>query len=153
MRPRWLVIGLVVSLALNLFLIGAGAGIIALGSRLARENGGERVAALFWATQKLPRTDRRQIRAMLTNTRQQVRADADRSLALRMAAWSALADPRPDTAAIEQQLAQSRQIDVATRAVVEHKVTAYVAAMPPADRAIVAAGMQRALSKRSTPPH
>jgi uncharacterized membrane protein len=152
MRPRWLVIGLIVSVALNLFLIGAGAGIIALGSRMARENTGERVAALFWATQDLPQPDRRQMRLTLAALRKQVSADTDRSVALRVAAWSALADPKPDTAAIEQKLAQSRQIDVATRALVEQKIIAYVAAMPPSDRAIVAAGMQKALVPQPAPP-
>jgi len=40
MGSRWLIVGLVVSVALNLFLVGAGAGIVALGLRLAQANGG-----------------------------------------------------------------------------------------------------------------
>ena len=55
MRPRWLIVGLVVSIALNLFLVGAGAGLLALGLRLARENAGARPAAFFWATAGMSR--------------------------------------------------------------------------------------------------
>ena len=38
MRPPWLVIGLVASVVLNLFLIGAGAGVFALATRMAHES-------------------------------------------------------------------------------------------------------------------
>ena len=151
MRPRWLVIGLIVSVVLNLFLIGAAAGVVALGSRMAQENAAARPAALYWATQGLPQPDRRQMRQMLVGVRDAVRPDAQRSLALRAAAWSAIADPKPDAAAIEQALAQSRQIDIGVRTQVENKIVAYAVGMPPADRTIFAAGMRRALAPSSPP--
>ena len=147
MQPRWLVVGLIASLALNLFLVGVGAGLWAVGARLAQANGA-RPAALFWATQSLPQPDRRQMRQMLKGVRAQVKPDSSRSLALRAAAWGALADPKPDAAAIKQQLTQSRQIDIGVRATVEEKLVDYAAALPPADRAIFAAAMKRQL----TPP-
>jgi uncharacterized membrane protein len=147
MRPRWLVIGLVASLALNLFLIGAGAGVVALGMRMAREPGTGRPAAgaLFWATEGLPQPGRRAMRQMLRDLRDQAKGDTDRSLALRAAAWSALADPSPDVAAIDQQLAQSRQTDIAVRTRAEQQIVDYAAHLPPADRTIFAAGMRRVL--------
>jgi uncharacterized membrane protein len=151
MRPRWLVIGLIVSVVLNLFLIGAAAGVIALGTRMARENTSARPAALYWATQGLPQPDRRQMRQMLVGMRNAARPDAERSLALRVAAWGRIADPKPDAAAIEQTLAQSRQIDIATRTQVEDRIVAYAIGMPAGDRTILAAGMRRALSPSSPP--
>jgi uncharacterized membrane protein len=151
MRPRWLVIGLIASGLLNLFLIGAAAGVIALGTRMARENSSARPAALYWATQGLPQPDRRQMRQMMAGVRDAVRPDAERSLGLRATAWSAIADPKPDAAAIEQKLAQSRQIDIGVRTQVEDRIVAYAAGMPPADRTIFAAGMRRALAPSSPP--
>jgi uncharacterized membrane protein len=147
MRPRWLVIGLVASLALNLFLIGTGAGVVALGMRMAREPGTGRPAAgaLFWATEGLPQPDRRAMRQMLRGLRDQAKGDTDRSRALRVAAWSALAEPTPDVGAIDQKLAQSRQTDIAVRSRAEQQIVDYAARLPPADRAIFAAGMRRVL--------
>jgi uncharacterized membrane protein len=148
MRPPWLTLALIASLALNLFLVGAGVGLFAFGAQLAQSNPGGRPAALFWATQALPQPDRRQMRQMLKGVRAEVRPDAARSLALRAVAWAALANPKPDTAAIKQQLAQSRQVDIAVRTTVEEKLVDYTAALPPADRTLFAAGMKRQL----TPP-
>jgi uncharacterized membrane protein len=144
MRRPWLVIGLVVSLALNLFLVGAAAGIVALGSRLAKE-GARPAAALFWATQDLPEPQRRDMRLMLRATRNTVLADTNRSLALRSQAWAALADPTPDVAAIKDKLSQSRQIDIAVRTTVEEKIVDYAAQLSPANRALFSAGMRRGL--------
>lgn len=150
MRPRWLVIGLVASLALNLFLIGAGAGVIALGARIARETTPARqVGALFWASEGLAQPARRNMRLMFHDVREQVKPDADRSLALRATAWSALGDANPDAAAIEQKLAQSRQIDIGVRTRVEQAIVGYVAKMPASDRKVFADGMRRLLTPRT----
>jgi uncharacterized membrane protein len=149
MRPRWLVIGLVASLALNLFLIGAGAGVIALGVRMAKAQPPRPVGALFWATEGLPQPDRRAMRMMLRDLREQVKGDTDRSAALRIDAWNGLAAPTPDTAAINQKLAESRQIDIAVRARVEQSLVDYAVRLPPADRAILAAGMRQVLAPRT----
>ena len=145
MRPRWLLVALVASLVLNLFLIGAGAGVFALGMRMARQAEPAR-GALFWATQGLPQPDRRAMRMMLRDERDAVKPDTDRSLAMRVAAWAGLADPKPDVAAINQKLAASRQIDIAVRARVEQRIVDYAAHMSPADRTIFAAGMRQVLS-------
>ena len=147
MRSRWLVIGLVASLALNLFLIGTGAGVVALGMRMAHEPGTGHPAAgaLFWATEGLPQPDRRAMRQMLRGLRDEAKGDTDRSLALRVAAWSALADPTPDVAAIDQKLAESRQTDIAVRTRAEQQIVDYAAHLPPADRTIFAAGMRRGM--------
>jgi uncharacterized membrane protein len=153
MRGRWLTIGLTLSVALNLFLIGAGAGVIALGVRMARETpaGAPRPAGLLLATEALPQPARRNIRLMMRDVRDEVKADSDRSLALRRDAWGALADPKPDPAAIEQKLAQSRQIDIGVRTRVEQRIIDYAVKMPPADRATLAAGMRRVLTPRRPP--
>jgi uncharacterized membrane protein len=146
MRARWLVVGLVISLVLNLFLVGAGAGILGLGLRMARENAGARPAALFWATQAMSQPARHDTRRMLLSLRDQVRPDVQQSRALRGQAWSALGAATPDPAAIKQTLAQSRQIDLAVRTRVEEAIVDRVAALPRPDRAAYAAGMSRELA-------
>jgi len=152
MRPRWLIIGLVASLVLNLFLIGAGAGVIALGTRMAGQSTPPRqIGALFWATDGLPQPDRRNMRQMFRDLRDEVKADTDRSRALRIAAWGAIADPKPDTAAINQKLAESRQIDIGVRTRVEQRIVDYAAHMPQADRTTFAAGMRHVLAPRPSP--
>ena len=146
MRPRWLIVCLVVSVALNLFLVGAGAGIVALGLRLAQTNGGARPAALFWAAESMSQPARREFRQGLIGLRRQIQPDVDHSRAVRSQAWGSLAAAKPDPAAIKQGLAQGRQIDLAVRTKVEEQVVDQIAALPPADRAAYAAGMQRALT-------
>jgi uncharacterized membrane protein len=151
MRSRWLTLGLIASLALNLFVIGAGAGVWAFAAGLARQNPGARPGALFWATEGLPQPDRRQMRQMLKDVRDAAKPAAVQSLALRAAAWGALADAKPDAAAIKQQLARGRQIDLAIRTDAEAKIVDYATRLPPTDRALFAAGMQRQLTPPAKP--
>jgi uncharacterized membrane protein len=147
MRPPWLlIVGLLVSVALNLFLVGAGAGIVALGLRIANDSGA-RPGAFLWATQAMSQPARGEVRRGLAGLRDQVHADVERSRALRIQGWDGLAAAKPDAAAIKQALAQSRQLDLATRTKVEEHVVDQVAALPPADRAAYAAGMRRALAQ------
>jgi uncharacterized membrane protein len=146
MGRSWLVGGLIASVTLNLFLIGAAAGVIALGRSMARENAGVRPGALMIATAGLPQPDRRDFRQMLRQLRAGVIIDVGRSRTARIDAWSALGDPKPDPAAIKAKLALSRQIDTGVRATVEEKLVDYVERLPAADRADFAAGMRRALA-------
>ena len=146
MRPRWIIVGLVASIALNLFLIGAGAGVIALGLRMARENPSARPAVFFWATDAMSQPARRDTRRMLLGLRDTVRPDVERSRALRIQAWNGLAAAAPDVAAIKQSLAQSRQIDAGLREKVEDQIVDYVAQRQLADRAAYASGIVHRLA-------
>ena len=153
MNGRWLVIGLIASVALNLFLIGAGAGVIALGMRMARESPptAGRPGALMWVTGALPQPQRRDMRLILRDVRDATKSDAERSRALRISAWSALEDPSPDAAAIEQKLAQSRQIDVGVRTQLEQRLVAYAVRMPASERKTFAGAMRRVLTPQAQP--
>ena len=146
MRGRWLTVGLIVSVTLNLFLIGAGGGVLWLGMRMARENAVMRAGALVRASRDLPQPDRRNMRLMLRQAWLAVKAPAEQSRALRLDAWGSIADPAATAAQIKQKLAQSRQLDLADRTTVEEKVVDYALALPPADRKIFADGMLRVLT-------
>jgi uncharacterized membrane protein len=147
MRPRWLIVGLVASLALNLFLLGAAAGIVALGARMAHGGAGQRAGLFVRATRDLPEPAGHDMRVMLRDAWLQVRPVADQSRQLRRDAWTALADPKPDPAAIKLKLAQSRQLDASARAAGEERLVDYVLTLPPADRAAFVNGMRRALAQ------
>lgn len=154
MRGRWLTIGLIASVTLNLFLIGAGLGVVWIGMRLAHENAVARSGALVRAIRDLPQPDRRKMRLMLRQAWLEVKGPSDQSRALRLDAWGSIADPSADPAQIKQKLAESCQLDVADRTIVEEKVVDYALALPPADRRIFAAGMLRVLTppKAAVPP-
>ncbi|MFI4935102.1 MAG: periplasmic heavy metal sensor [Caulobacterales bacterium] len=152
MRGRWLVISLIVSVALNLFLIGAAAGVVALGMQMGRQNAGARPGALVRATRDMPMPDRRNMRLMLRQAWIEERPSAQQSLALRLDAWGAVADPKADPAAIKAKLAQARQLDQTARTSVEERVVDYALSLPPADRAIFAAGMRRVLTQSPNAP-
>jgi uncharacterized membrane protein len=147
MQSRWLVIGLIVSLAVNLFLVGAAAGIITLGVRMAHQNALVRPGALVRATRDLPQPSRRQFRMMLGDEWRSAVPDLERSRMLRTNAWAAVGDAKPDAAAIKAGLAQSRQIDLDQWTKVEERVVDYVLALPQSDRTIFAQGMRRALAQ------
>jgi len=151
MRGRWLLIGLIVSLTLNVFLIGAAAGVVALGQRMASQTGVARPGVLVRATAGLPQPDRRNIRLLLRDAWAGVRPDVARSRALSLEAWTSLADPNADALVIRLKLAQSRQLDIAARAQVEQAFLDAALRLPPADRAIIADGLRRALPPEPPP--
>ena len=149
MRGRWLIIGLIASVALNLFLIGAGGGRGRPGhAHGASERRGARPGVLVRATRNLPQPDRRNMRQMLRQAWLEVRPATEQSRALKLDAWRAIADPKADVTTIKAKLAQSRQLDIADRAKAEEELVDYALTLPPADRQIFANGMLRVL----TPP-
>src|SRR5215469_8858251 len=146
MRVSWVAIGLVVSLAVNLFLIGAAAGVIALGVRMAHDNARPRPGVFGRALGDLPESQRSAMRQMLRDAWGQARGSVQQSRRLRLDAWGALGEAKPDPAVIKRELAQSRQLDSAARSSVEEKVVDYVLTLAPDDRARFAAGMRRVLT-------
>ena len=146
MRSRWLVIGLVASAALNLFLIGAAAGVIALGLSMARQGALPRPGLLVRATQGLPQLERRALRMQIVDAWRQARPDLEQSRQARAQAWAEVAGPKPDAAAIKAELAQSRQIDTTIRARVEERFVDRALTLPAGDRAALAKGMREALA-------
>jgi len=152
MGSRWLMGGLIASLVLNLFLVGAAVGVIVMGRSMAVANAGARPGALFEATATLPQPDRHDFRGMLRQARQAVMPDVNRSRQLRVEAWTSLGDATADASGIKSRLAQSRQLDAGVRAKLEEKIVDYVMRLPMSDRTAFAAGMRRALAPPATSP-
>jgi uncharacterized membrane protein len=131
MRDRGLVIALIVSLALNLFLISAGAS-----AYLFVRHAPAAVAAvgLRRAVTALSQPDRKAFVALLRSNGRQVRPDNRRARALRDQAWSGLADGSESADVIKRQLADARAINQASRSTVEDAVVDFGLALDPAGR-------------------
>ena len=140
MNDRWKV-ALAVSLAVNLFLAGAGVGVIVIGARLVgerqdlRRGGGEgqRMAAAF---QALP-PDRRQ--ALRDIMRSQALDSAEDLRAARQARQDAIrlmtVEPY-DANAVAAALTKARDADGRARARVDATLAARLAGLSPQERAV-----------------
>ena len=147
MRSAWLIVALLISAGVNMFLIGAAVGvtILVVANNAKNHQDAPKPGPLIVASQGLPQAERQDLRQMLSEVRRQARPDTDQSLQLRLQAWGALADPKPDVTAIKQQLTQSRQLDVGVRTKVEEALVDFVAGLNPQDRATFAVAMRRVL--------
>ena len=132
MRDRGLLIALLVSVALNFFLIAAGASIYLSGAPAVAAK--TQNPGLRRATAALPEADRKPFVAMLRADGAKVKPENRRARALREQAWSALASGSESGDAIKRQLAEARSINQSSRTLVENAVVDYGLALDPAGR-------------------
>jgi uncharacterized membrane protein len=137
MSPRTLKILCAVSVLLNMFLIGGGIGGLAwLHSRPA-------VAGLRAAGGDLPRQQRKAFRSAVRDARLEMRPTALEGRQARAEATTLLRAPTLDQGALNAALARVRASDIAIRTHVEERIVAVAGTFSPADRAILADGMQK----------
>jgi len=160
MTARWVKIALIVSAALNLFLVAAGATLIALNMNRVRHRLPQRPTLRAAALSLAP--DRRTRFITLLRTEGEGVQGANRQArALRAAAWESLATPRFDPLIAKADLARARALNQASRATVEDGVLDFAAALPAAERARFGAAMRRpaagqnhaASYEKGTPSH
>lgn len=158
MKPRRLLIALVVSLAVNLFL----AGLIIGGAVVARRVAEWRPAVaaaqartpLWRAADDLPFAQRRAFRQMFRQAGQDTRDLMQQSRALRREAIEAMEQPDYDAAAAIQKMNRARQLDGQARSEVEARILKFSATLTPAERDLLAQGLRRAMAGqlREPPP-
>jgi uncharacterized membrane protein len=140
MRP-WLIGGLIVSAALNLFLIGAAAGILTMGAHLAHQRPpgrpGPGGGQLWRASRVLPPAEAQAFRQALRAQAQAVRPLAEAGPRAREQAWLSGAAERFDAAATKAALARARSADMQTRQRLEEAVVDIAGALPPDQRRAV----------------
>jgi uncharacterized membrane protein len=141
MRRSGLLIALIVSLALNLFLISAAATAYVFTRHAPATAVG---VGLKRAVTALDQPDRKAFVALLRSNGKRVRPDNRRARALRDQAWSGLADGSETADVIKRQLADARAINQASRSMVEDAVVDFGLALDPAGR--------RALGQALRPP-
>lgn len=143
MRPRTLVILLVVSAALNLFLVGAVVGglVVAARAPAAGAMAGPRGGPLWTAGEALPPDQRRAFRRALRAEAPEARRRLQEARRLRREAWAELARPDFDRAAAEQALARARALELSTRTALESRLLTFAADLPPDQRRRLAEGL------------
>jgi uncharacterized membrane protein len=148
MGGRWNVIALIGSVALNVFLIGAAAGVIALGARMALERPRP---VLRRAAMSLAAPYRQAFLVTLRDRGQSVRAPVLAARVLRRSVWASLSAASFDPAAAKSQLRQARLMDANSRGMVEDGVIDFAAALPPGERVKLGAALVRSMPGAQSP--
>jgi len=144
MSRRTLAVILFISLAVNVFLIGAVVGGLVVGQRVHHQRpammarGGQ---PLWAAANELPPEQRRAYRRLLRGEAGEVRAGMLAVQAARAEAWRGLAAEPFDAAAAKRKLDMARVQETQVRAGVESRIIDFAAGLPPAERARLAAGL------------
>ena len=144
---------LIVSLALNLFLVGTIVGGLVVGQRLRIHRAPPVVAgpALWAAGRELPPDLRAAYREVLRgeggDSRRQLRAARE----ARTEAWKGLAKEPFDAEAVRRQLATARAQDSQARGALEDRIVAFADTLSPEDRARFVEGLARR-GRQGPPP-
>jgi uncharacterized membrane protein len=152
MSARSIRILLILSLTLNVFVVGALAGGAYMWRRAEQAEpsstamvGGGR---LRLAGEKLSPEHRRPFRQALREARRASAVLIEQSRQGRAEAARLLTQPVVDQGAVRAALARARAADFALRARLEERVVAFAATLPPEERAVLAEGLERRASRR-----
>jgi uncharacterized membrane protein len=154
-KPRGLIIALVISVALNLFLGGLIVGGSVVARRLAELQpppaAGQRLP-LWRAADELPPPKRRAYRQMFRQAAMETREPVLQSRALRRDAIAALESPTYDAEAVVTAMGKARAKDMEARSEVEARIMRFAATLTPEERKVLAAGLRRALAGQLRDP-
>ena len=149
MKPRGLIIALVVSVAFNLFLAGLIVGGAVVARRVAEarpvEAAGQNRAPLWRAGDELPQPKRRAFRQMFRQAGLETRDAVGQARAIRREAIASMEAPDYDAAVALEKLNRARQLDGQARSQVEAKILAFAATLTPDERERLAQGLRRAM--------
>ena len=143
MTPRALGVALFVSLAFNLFLVGAIVGGFVIGHRLHAVVMAPHPPAhpLWTAADSLPPAHRQAFQALLRDQGMTVAIQIHQARRDRRDAWAGLMAEPFDAAAISKRLADARALELQARGGVEDKIVAFAATLPAVERARLADGL------------
>lgn len=151
MSNRALRILLIVSLVLNVFVIGGLAGAAISWQRVDAQRplvGVGRPARLRQAAEALSPENRRMVRQSVRAAAYALRPEAARARGARREAARLLVQPAFDRAAFEAALARARAADVAIRTRLEGAMIDAAAQLPRSEREALAAGLDRSGAMR-----
>jgi uncharacterized membrane protein len=153
---RGVLIGLVVSVALNLFLVGLGVGAWMLGPRLMPPapvvvQGQGRPALPLWALgRSLSPAHRPAFNAVLRKSLLATVGDIREARKIKREAFDAMGGDSFDAAQVSAQLARARALEFGARERVENDVMAFTATLPAEERANLAEAMRAAMNQQIT---
>jgi uncharacterized membrane protein len=150
---RTLIILLFVSLALNLFIVGAIAGGFVFGERFHHRRppqfrGGP---PMFAAGASLPDAERGPFLDALRSATDDAKPKIDQARALRRDAWLKLGGDSVDAKGIDASLDQARALEGQARADVEHKIVDFAAHLPAAERGPLSQALAHPMPHRGGP--
>lgn len=157
MKPGGLIIGLIVSVALNLFLAGLIVGGVVVARRAAELRppaAAQNRVPLWRAGDELPQPKRRAFRQMFRQAGLDTRDDIRRSRAIRREAIDSLESAGFDAKAAIASMNEARRVDSDARSQVEARILEFAATLTPQERELLAQGLRRALAGqlREPPP-
>jgi uncharacterized membrane protein len=148
MSRRALVIALIVSLAINVFVIGGLAGAVLMGYGRLGPPGPPGPPRLNGMGAALSPEHREAWQAAVRGAVQTAGPQLRQARALRKQAWDAVAADPANPQAAQAALAQSRNLELAARGVMDRAVVDFAATLPAPERAKLA----EALSRRGPHP-
>jgi uncharacterized membrane protein len=146
MTSRTLRIVLIVSVVLNVFVIGGLAGAAIMWKQAAAERplvGLGRPARLRQAAQALSPENRRLLRQSIRSAARSLRPQVEQARAARREAARLLLAPEFDRAALESALARARAADLAIRVRLEEAVIDTASRLPLSEREALVEGLDR----------
>jgi uncharacterized membrane protein len=157
-KPGGLIIGLIVSVALNLFLAGLIVGGVVVARRAAELRplaaAAQNRVPLWRAGDELPQPKRRAFRQMFRQAGLDTRDDIRRSRAIRREAIDSLESADFDAKATIASMNEARRVDSDARSQVEARILEFAATLTPQERELLAQGLRRAMAGqlREPPP-
>ncbi|WGM40162.1 periplasmic heavy metal sensor [Caulobacter sp. NIBR1757] len=156
MKPRGLIVALVVSVAINLFLAGLIVGGVVVARRVAEARpvaaAGQNRTPLWRAADELPFPKRRAFRQMFRQAGLETRDAIRQSRAIRREAIASMEAPDYNAAAVLEKMNRARQLDGQARSQVEAKILAFAATLTPDERELLAQGLRRAMAGQLREP-
>lgn len=151
MSQRSLTIALFISLAVNLFAIGAVVGGLVIGVRMSE--GRESAMRpgpppIFSAASALPEARQDAYREALRSEAREVRRSLMRAGEARRAAWGEIAADPYDPAAVRQALTEAQGIEAEARSRLESRVVDFAADLNPEERQALAEALSRPPRRR-----
>lgn len=149
MSPRGLAIALFVSVALNLFAIGAVVGGFVVAERLhgmtlVQRPGAGPQQPLWTAADALPTAHRDAYRALLRDQALPVGLQLRQARQARRQAWAGLMTEPFDATGTAKTLADARTLELQARGGIEQKIVEFAATLPAEERAKLAQGLAHA---------
>lgn len=143
MSPRALKIGLALSLALNMFLLMAVGGAIAMRHHLMGEGRGARPNSIMRLAKDMPPESRKAMRQVLRSAVFASMPDLKSAHEARLTAADSLAAPQPDRTLIDANLQRAREAEMRARAGMESAAVTYALTLNPQERGYIAESFRR----------
>lgn len=146
MSPRKLTVALFISLAVNLFAIGAVVGGLVIGVRMTE---GRQMAMrpgpppIFAAAESLPEARQDAYRQALRAEAREARQALMQASQARREAWAGLAGDPYDPAAVQRDLAAAQAIEAQARSVLETRIVTFAQDLTLEERQALAAALSR----------